>query len=150
MPVLLSGCGGYGGQSDASADAKTSNAQTSQPSAKALSITQTPLHRLNRTEYNNTTRDLLAVDLKPANRFPPDSATEGFDNVASSLVITPALFDAYFESARLLVEAAIEEFPAFTANIAATDGQPRMINRLTAGQIFIKSKPGKIKWSVRC
>ncbi|MBV9304794.1 MAG: DUF1587 domain-containing protein, partial [Acidobacteriaceae bacterium] len=38
-------------------------------------------HRLNRAEYNNTIRDLLAVKFKPAADFPADDSGYGFDNI---------------------------------------------------------------------
>ena len=44
-------------------------------------------HRLNRTEYNNTIRDLVGVDFKPAENFPADDAGYGFDNIADVLTM---------------------------------------------------------------
>jgi len=38
--------------------------------------------RLNRTEYNNTIKELLGVDIRPADDFPQDDAGYGFDNIA--------------------------------------------------------------------
>ncbi len=51
------------------------------------------VRRLNRREYNNTLRDLLLIDTsyKPANAFPDDDRTDGFDTVGGSLVFSPAL-----------------------------------------------------------
>src|ERR1700748_2136549 len=46
------------------------------------------LHRLNRAEYNNTVRDLLGTKLTPADSFPPDGASGGFDNNASALTLS--------------------------------------------------------------
>src|SRR5216110_1591270 len=43
------------------------------------------LHRLNRTEYANAIRDLLALDVDVAALLPPDASTEGFDNIAEAL-----------------------------------------------------------------
>src|SRR5689334_4352608 len=39
------------------------------------------VRRLNRNEYNNTIRDLLGVDFKPAESFPSDDVGYGFDNI---------------------------------------------------------------------
>ena len=47
------------------------------------------LHRLNRLEYNNTVRDLLNTSLSPADAFPPDTESEGFDNMAAALQLPP-------------------------------------------------------------
>src|SRR5262245_20277332 len=49
------------------------------------------LHRLNRTEYANVIRDLLALDVDVAALLPPDDATEGFDNIADALGTSPSL-----------------------------------------------------------
>jgi mono/diheme cytochrome c family protein len=55
--------------------------------------------RLNRTEYNNTIRDLLGVDPKPADEFPQDDAGYGFDNIADVLSLSPVLMEKYMVSA---------------------------------------------------
>src|SRR5882762_6930538 len=46
------------------------------------------LHRLNRAEYNNTVRALLGTTRTPADAFPPDGASGGFDNNASALTLS--------------------------------------------------------------
>ena len=45
--------------------------------------------RLNRVEYNNTIQDLLGIKLWPADDFPQDDASHGFDNIADSLSLSP-------------------------------------------------------------
>src|SRR5436190_8261866 len=47
------------------------------------------IHRLNRVEYNNTVHDLLGTSLSPADDFPSDDPSYGFDNSADVLVISP-------------------------------------------------------------
>ena len=44
------------------------------------------LHRLNRTEYANAIRDLLALEIDPGKYLPSDDSTRGFDNIAGALV----------------------------------------------------------------
>jgi hypothetical protein len=66
-----------------------------------------PPHRLNRTEYNNTIRDLLGVDINPADDFPQDDAVYGFDNIADSLSISPLLMEKYIAAAEKIANAAI-------------------------------------------
>ena len=56
-------------------------------------------HRLNRTEYNNAVRDLLAVDFTPADDFPADDAGYGFDNIADVLSLPPLLMEKYLSAA---------------------------------------------------
>jgi len=58
------------------------------------------IHRLNRAEYNNTIRDLLGVDTRPADGFPADGAGGGgFDNNADTLFIPPLLMEQYLRAA---------------------------------------------------
>ncbi len=51
--------------------------------------------RLNRTEYNNTIRDLIGLDLHPAEDFPADDLGYGFDNIADVLSTPPILVEMY-------------------------------------------------------
>jgi mono/diheme cytochrome c family protein len=51
------------------------------------------IHRLNRTEYENAVRDLLDVEVDPAKFLPPDDSTRGFDNMAGTLTLSPALLE---------------------------------------------------------
>jgi len=56
-------------------------------------------HRLNRAEYANAIRDLLALDVDPAELLPPDDEAEGFDNNAQVLGASPALLERYLSAA---------------------------------------------------
>ena len=57
--------------------------------------------RLTNVEYNNTVRDLTAIDLEPAREFPADGAAgEGFTNVSDALVMSPAMLDKYLAAAK--------------------------------------------------
>jgi hypothetical protein len=68
-------------------------------------------HRLNRYEYNNTVRDLLAVNLHFANDFPPDPYGYGFDNIGDVLTLSPVLTEMYFKAAERAAKAAIPLAP---------------------------------------
>lgn len=58
------------------------------------------IHRLSRTEYNCTVRDLFGVGSKPADKFPADGGGGGgFDNNADTLFIPPILMERYLEAA---------------------------------------------------
>jgi hypothetical protein len=57
------------------------------------------LHRLNRTEYTNAVRDLLALNIDAATFLPPDDSSHGFDNMAGTLTTSPALMEAYLSAA---------------------------------------------------
>jgi hypothetical protein len=58
------------------------------------------LHRLNRVEYATAVRDLLGVDVDAARILPPDATSDGFDNVAEVLRVTPTYLDQYIAAAR--------------------------------------------------
>ena len=55
--------------------------------------------RLNRYEYNNTIKELLGVDLRPADDFPQDDSGYGFDNIGDVLSLSPALMEKYVTAA---------------------------------------------------
>jgi hypothetical protein len=57
------------------------------------------LHRLNRTEYTNAIRDLLALNIDAATFLPADDSSHGFDNMAGTLTTSPALMEAYLSAA---------------------------------------------------
>ena len=65
------------------------------------------LHRLNRAEYRNAVRDLLALDIDVASLLPADDMSYGFDNIAGVLKITPSLLDRYMAAARQISRVAI-------------------------------------------
>jgi hypothetical protein len=64
------------------------------------------IRRLNRAEYNNTIRDLVGVDFKPAADFPSDDVGYGFDNIGDVLSIPPILMEKYIAAAEKVVEEA--------------------------------------------
>ncbi len=65
------------------------------------------IRRLNRTEYNNTIRDLVGIDFKPAADFPADDVGYGFDNIGDVLSFSPLLAERYLIAAESILEEAI-------------------------------------------
>jgi hypothetical protein len=63
--------------------------------------------RLNRSEYNNTMRDLLGVDIRPTENFPADESAFGFDNISDALNLSPVLLEKYVDAAERVVRWAI-------------------------------------------
>lgn len=57
------------------------------------------VRRMNRSEYNNTIRDLFGMDLRPADSFPSDEVGAGFDNNGDVLSLSPMLIEKYIEAA---------------------------------------------------
>ncbi len=65
------------------------------------------IRRLNRSEYNNTIRDLLGVDFQPAADFPADDSGYGFDNIGDVLTIPPVLLEKYLAAAEKILDTAL-------------------------------------------
>jgi hypothetical protein len=57
-------------------------------------------HRLNRAEYRNAIRDLLALDIDVSARLPADEISYGFDNIAGVLKLSPLLIERYLGAAQ--------------------------------------------------
>jgi cytochrome c5 len=67
--------------------------------------------RLNRSEYSNTIRDLLAVDFRAEKDFPTDDSGYGFDNIADVLTISPVLMERYMDAAEIIASRAMGADP---------------------------------------
>ncbi len=65
------------------------------------------IHRLNRTEYANAIRDLLALEIDAADYLPPDNVAEGFDNIADVLAVSPLLMEQYVLAASKISRLAV-------------------------------------------
>ena len=65
------------------------------------------LRRLNRSEYENTVRDLLGVQIDLKDLLPAETTTSGFDNNAESLHVSSFLMEQYLEAADRVLDAAI-------------------------------------------
>ncbi len=59
-------------------------------------------HRLNRKEYANAIEDLLAMKVDAKALLPSDTASDGFDNVANVLQVSPAFLEQYLSAARAI------------------------------------------------
>lgn len=66
-----------------------------------------PIQRLNRTEYANTVRSLLGVEIKVQDLLPPEIEVDGFDNIAAALQVSPAFLDQYVSAARIIARLAV-------------------------------------------
>jgi mono/diheme cytochrome c family protein len=66
-----------------------------------------PLHRLNRAEYANAVRDLLALEMDARSLLPVDDSNHGFDNMATVLTVSPLLLERYMSAARTVSRLAV-------------------------------------------
>ena len=80
------------------------------------------LHRLNRTEYANAVQDLLAIRVDASALLPKDDESDGFDNVANVLKVSPSFLEQYISAARVV------------ANMAVGDPNAKFDNRVYYGQ----------------
>jgi len=105
---------------------------------------QTVLRRLNRSEYQNTMRDLLGIDLDYADRLPPDEVSEdGFRNNGRALRMSPMQLEAYLDSARRGLSLALVDYerPDVIEHHAVESeqdkGQGNWTNRLGRSGVFV-------------
>ena len=68
-----------------------------------------PLHRLNRKEYANAVKDLLALEIDAATLLPQDDKSAGFDNIASALQVSPSFIEQSVSAARTIADRALGE-----------------------------------------
>jgi hypothetical protein len=68
---------------------------------------QIGLRRLNRIEYQNSIRDLMGIEFKAHEEFPPDDSGYGFDNIGSVLTLSSLLLEKYIQAAELIVTKAL-------------------------------------------
>src|SRR5215831_10345500 len=85
-----------------SVEAKLDRAASAKPNPG-----MTALHRLNRTEYGNAIRDLLALPVDATALLPADDSSEGFDNVADVLGMSPQLVQSYISAASKISRLAV-------------------------------------------
>jgi mono/diheme cytochrome c family protein len=94
-------------------------------------------HRLNRAEYRNAVRDVLALDLDVAALLPGDSASYGFDNMAGALKLSESLMERYLSAARKISRAAVGGTPtsvaAETFNVSPAARQDEQVEGLPFG-----------------
>ena len=102
------------------------------------------LHRMNRAEYTNAIRDLLALEVDATKFLPVDDSTRGFDNQVAALTISPALMEAYLSAAGKISRLAVGNFNAPTQwvwDVPADTAQNHHIEGLpfgTRGGILFK------------
>jgi mono/diheme cytochrome c family protein len=84
----------------ATADGLASYLETSLDRAYAANPNpgRATMHRLNRAEYANAIRDLLALNIDATALLPPDDESSGFDNIADVLRVSPSLMERYLSA----------------------------------------------------
>jgi hypothetical protein len=77
-------------------------------------------HRLNRTEYAHAIRDLLDLEVDVTTLLPADDSSEGFDNIADGLGISPSLIQGYVSSAMKISRLAVGDRTRIPSQITYT------------------------------
>jgi hypothetical protein len=90
-------------------------AETELDRRKLAELPPPGVHRLNRTEFANVIRDLLALEIDPAKFLPSDDSTRGFDNIAGALSLSPALLEGYTAAAERISRLALGDVSEATS-----------------------------------
>jgi hypothetical protein len=86
------------------------------------------LHRMSRTEYRNSVRDLLGLDIDVSSLLPADEMGHGFDNMADALTVTPTLVQGYVRAASKISREAVGD-----STVAPTMSMytvPKVVNQM--------------------
>lgn len=116
--------------------------------SKGVDPGRVTIRRLNRTEYNNTIRDLLSTDIRAADDFPSDDVGYGFDNIGDVLSLPPVLFEKYLIAAERISDYVIrtpegDREPLKTENgrtLASNSQIPLEFEVQTAGEYRLRSR----------
>ena len=95
-------------------------AELDRAAATGVEPGRVPTHRLNRAEYANAVRDLLALEVDAAALLPADDTGHGFDNLAGTLALSPVLMERYLSAARRISRLAVGDptiGPGFTSQV---------------------------------
>jgi mono/diheme cytochrome c family protein len=91
-----------------------------------------PFQRLNRAEYSRAVKDLLGLDVDVTPFLPPDTISQGFDNVADAQSFSPALMEGYLRAASHVTALAVGDIDAGTGEahyrIPKTSSQLRRVD----------------------
>lgn len=95
---------------------------TKPPGTTKEELGQAPLRRINRVEYNNTVRDLFQIKSTPADAWPAEGITSGFDNDVSGQGATADLVDQMMRSAEQVADEAVTHLDVLLPCAAQSGG----------------------------
>jgi Protein of unknown function (DUF1592)/Protein of unknown function (DUF1588)/Protein of unknown function (DUF1587)/Protein of unknown function (DUF1585)/Protein of unknown function (DUF1595) len=102
------------------------------------------IRRLNRVEYHNTIRDLMGIDFKAEEEFPPDDTGYGFDNIGDVLTVSPLLLEKYFQAAETIVKSAVPRVSKLIPERTYRGGEFRGEERGLNGDRLDFSRPASV------
>ena len=92
------------------------------------------VHRLNRTEYTNAIRDLLALEIDGRELLPADDLSYGFDNIADVLSLSPSLLERYMLAAGKIAEMAVGD-PSIRSTTAVYTTSPVLMQHARMSEL---------------
>src|SRR6266850_3862448 len=107
------------------------------------------IRRLNRVEYRNTIRDLMGIDFKAAEEFPPDDTGYGFDNIGDVLTVSPLLLEKYMQAAETIVATAVPTVRKVVQEKAVSGAEFRMAGVKETGERLSFFKPANVSHSFK-
>jgi hypothetical protein len=100
------------------------------------------VHRLNRTEYTNAVRDLLALEIDGSQYLPADNIAEGFDNIAEALSMSPLLMEQYMFAAGRIARLAVGTGTARPSSETFTTAEEFLQNERASEDLPFGSRGG--------
>ena len=94
------------------------------------------LHRLNRAEYRNAIRDLLALEIDVDNYLPADDAGYGFDNIGGVLRMSQSLLERYLDASRTISALAVGSPPPLPFSVTFRTAQDEQQHERATGLPF--------------
>ena len=107
------------------------------------------LRRLNRVEYRNTIHDLMGIDFKTDDEFPPDDTGYGFDNIGDVLTVSPLLLEKYMQAAETIVNLAVPKVAKVVQTQSITGEEFRSPNGASNGTRMTFYKEASVAHEVK-
>ena len=91
------------------------------------------VQRLNRAEFKNTMRDLLALEIDAESLLPADDSGYGFDNIGDVLSVSPMLLEKYISVARQVSRLAVGD-PSIRPTMSIYDADRFSLQNVRASE----------------
>ena len=107
------------------------------------------IRRLNRVEYRNTIRDLMGIDFKTEEEFPPDDTGYGFDTIGDVLTVSPLLLEKYMQAAETIVKSAVPTVSKMLRTQTIRGPEFQTTEGAVVGERMTFYKPAKISYTMK-
>ncbi len=102
------------------------------------------VRRLNRIEYRNTIHDLMDIDFRTDEEFPPDDTGYGFDNIGDVLSVSPLLLEKYLQAAETIVARAVPMIARVLPSVEIAGKQFKGTEGSTNGELMTFYKTANV------